>query len=210
MKTADRILVTSLTLFNEEGESNVTSVDIANELDISPGNLYYHYRGKEEILAALLELFESRLRRSLSSPLELLESYSDYWAFICLLLSDVHEFRFLFRNPLELGQKYVKASRALKRQLKMIEQTLLRMLDQLGQRGQLILEGKQRALLARQAALLISQWSNFDQLVAQTQSSDEVIRQGGLAVMQLVSPFLSPEAKVMFELDQAQAKECQP
>ena len=37
MKTAQKILLTALTLFNEHGENTVTSVDIAIELDISRG-----------------------------------------------------------------------------------------------------------------------------------------------------------------------------
>ena len=47
MKTPQKILLISLDLFNSQGEQNVTSVDIALELDISTGNLYYHYKNKE-------------------------------------------------------------------------------------------------------------------------------------------------------------------
>ena len=57
------IILVSLQLFNEVGESNLTAVDIANELDISPGNLYYHFKGKEEIIAELFKHFSSQLEQ---------------------------------------------------------------------------------------------------------------------------------------------------
>lgn len=51
--TKDRILDAALALFNERGTDNVTTNHIAEALGMSPGNLYYHYRNKAEILRAL-------------------------------------------------------------------------------------------------------------------------------------------------------------
>jgi AcrR family transcriptional regulator len=51
--TKDRILDAALALFNERGTDNVTTNHIAEALGMSPGNLYYHYRNKAEIVRAL-------------------------------------------------------------------------------------------------------------------------------------------------------------
>jgi len=62
-KTKEKILATSLALFNHEGEAQVSAVDVASVIGISPGNLYYHYKGKDEIIAALFEDFDAEIRQ---------------------------------------------------------------------------------------------------------------------------------------------------
>lgn len=51
--TKSRILDAALALFNDQGTANVTTNHIAAALNISPGNLYYHYRNKAEIVRGL-------------------------------------------------------------------------------------------------------------------------------------------------------------
>ena len=55
MSTREKILDTALTLFNNEGTSAVSTNHIAEAAGISPGNLYYHFRNKEEIIRGLFE-----------------------------------------------------------------------------------------------------------------------------------------------------------
>ncbi len=50
MSTKEKILQTALELFNAKGCENVTTNHIASSCGISPGNLYYHYKNKEEII----------------------------------------------------------------------------------------------------------------------------------------------------------------
>lgn len=55
MKTKERILLGSLELFNADVASEVTTNDIARSLKMSPGNLYFHYKNKEQIIRELFK-----------------------------------------------------------------------------------------------------------------------------------------------------------
>jgi AcrR family transcriptional regulator len=64
ISTRDRILNTCRILFNEHGPAEVTTAEIADAVGISEGNLHYHFRRKEQILAALLDQFEAAIARA--------------------------------------------------------------------------------------------------------------------------------------------------
>lgn len=49
-------------MFNEQGVAAVSTADIAEALNISPGNLYYHFNNKQDLLVQLCEQCHQRLR----------------------------------------------------------------------------------------------------------------------------------------------------
>lgn len=55
MNTRARIIEAAVVLFNDRGTKRVTTNHIAEAAGISPGNLYYHFRNKEEIIRNILE-----------------------------------------------------------------------------------------------------------------------------------------------------------
>ena len=84
--TRTRILVASLLLFNEHGEPNTALNDIADEVDISPGNLHYHFRKKSDVVSALLAEFQADARQVLQPAQTTTASLDDFLVFLHSLL----------------------------------------------------------------------------------------------------------------------------
>lgn len=55
MTTREKIIETAIRLFNDQGTKPVSTNHIAAECSISPGNLYYHFRNKQEIIRAIFD-----------------------------------------------------------------------------------------------------------------------------------------------------------
>lgn len=98
LKTRDRILQKSLELFNEQGERKVTTNHIAAALGISPGNLYYHFRNKEEIIFELFCRYEGETLSLLMAPEDRPLTYADKIGYFEGILGNMWEYRFLHRD----------------------------------------------------------------------------------------------------------------
>lgn len=120
MKTAEKILLISLDLFNTEGERNISSVDIANELDISPGNLYYHYKGKDEIINALVDSYVTKINAIKHNS----SDTKAFYAYLFDCLESMYLFRFLFQNIAEISTQYPAINSKLQRVAKFQRQHL--------------------------------------------------------------------------------------
>jgi AcrR family transcriptional regulator len=191
MKTRERILQTSLELFNREGEPNVTTVDISNELNISPGNLYYHFRGKEELVAELFARYYEQAQVILREPLHKTLKIGEYWYYLVVVFEHIHQYRFLYRNISLVMQRYEGIQRPMRRLLLMKRDAARAICTQLAQAGLLAADEPRITLLSRNIALTITYWMNWESLLGDSPGQDEqIIQDGVLQVAALLAPWL--------------------
>jgi len=105
-RTRERILERSLALFNELGEPGVTVAAIAEDLRISPGNLYYHFANKEEIVTALFARFDTRIGALLDEAGRREIRLEDVAPFLKLLFEAIWDYRFVYRDINELLSRH--------------------------------------------------------------------------------------------------------
>ncbi|WP_165857421.1 TetR/AcrR family transcriptional regulator [Marinobacter sp. JSM 1782161] len=98
MKTRDKILLTSLELFNERGERNVTTNHIAAHLGISPGNLYYHFRNKSDIIYEIFQEYEKLVNYYLEIPDDRPLGLDDMMFYLESVFDGLWSYRFLHRD----------------------------------------------------------------------------------------------------------------
>src|SRR3982750_3578566 len=103
-RTAERILEVTLELFNRFGEPNVSTTLISAELGISPGNLYYHYPAKDELINSLFDRYERSLTDLLRAA-EDVKNVEDAWLFFHMLFELIWQYRFLYRDLNDLLSK---------------------------------------------------------------------------------------------------------
>jgi AcrR family transcriptional regulator len=106
MSNKTLILEAALKLFNEQGSMNVSTNHIAAEAGISPGNLYYHFRNKEEIIHDLF----MKMMPEWDANVEAISGMEDGVAYIDKLLGTLYEaiwdYRFIHRELSPLLQSY--------------------------------------------------------------------------------------------------------
>ena len=188
-KTKTRILATALGLFNNEGESQVSAVDVASVMGISPGNLYYHYKGKDEIIHALFEDFEEEIRMVLTSPISEPLSLSDNWVYLYIVFEEIYDFRFFYRNMSELLTRNPDLKPRFSRILALKETTTFSLLSTLEEAGFLAFEEGEKGALAGRIAQHFTFWLQYHDLRFGTAPPKSLIDQGVFTSLIQITPY---------------------
>jgi AcrR family transcriptional regulator len=169
-RTAERILEVTLELFNRFGEPNVSTTLISAELKISPGNLYYHYPAKEELINALFGRYEKALDELLRAA-DGVRNVEDAWLF--------------FHMPFELKNK----GRAVQA-----------VLGGLARGSAVKIDAREAEPVATAMVVVLTYWLSYEYVcnprkALEPESASAALARGAYHVLSLLMPYLEPPAR---------------
>ena len=194
-QTRQRILDAALTMFNAQGEPNVSTNHIADELEISPGNLYYHFRNKDDIIEHLFARFEERMDSALAAPQGRLPGLEDIWLQLHLVFESIWDYRFLYRDLVEILSRNRRLRLRFARILKRADGQAHAVMRGLSKAGVIRASVEELAATATNVLVIATFWLNY---ASARGDKDEhaAIRDGIVQVMMLVAPFLRDAERV--------------
>lgn len=200
MKTRDKIIHASIALFNDQGERNITTNHIASHLGISPGNLYYHFRNKEDIIYAIYSEYADDLISQFQnlgetqSPLDSILKYMD------IVFQLISKFRFFYSNLPVLLSK----NPALKKRYSEIQREIVikvsSMLVSLKESNILNIKDEELDDLTCLLRLTTTFWLSYLQTQNEVPKIDDAsLYDGLLKIFALLSPYVTEDARDDFE-----------
>ena len=198
-RTAERILEVTLNLFNRFGEPNVSTTLISAELGISPGNLYYHYPAKGELINALFDRYE----RSLSELLHAADSVGnveDAWLFFHMLFELIWQYRFLYRDLNDLLSKNRRLETHFQFVLKNKSRAVSVVLSGLTRQRNPRIDAREANTVANAMVVVLTYWLNFEYVreprkALEPESAEAALSRGAYHVLSLLMPYLDPQAR---------------
>ena len=200
-RTRERILETSLELFNRFGEPHITTADIADEMNISPGNLYYHFRNKDEIIGELYAAFEAGLLPLLAVPPDRRVDVEDLWLLLHLLFERMWQYRFLYRDLDELTSRNRKLGLRFGDVLRRGSAAVVELCRGMVANGTMRASEREIAAVAQNVVLVATYWMSFERLAHPQRGKTAEIDLGRAAhqVLALVAPYLVGDARVLLD-----------
>jgi len=197
--TRHRILVASLLLFNEHGVPRTTINEIADEIDISPGNLHYHFRKKEDIVDALTAEFQADARKVLHPPESEKLSLDDFWWFLHHLLELEGAYRFMLTDTEVLADEYPKVARALRHFARAVNAAFELYLLGLVRNGYLNTDMAGVKSAARNLAIIALMSERFDELIESSPGADEAAIGVARSILGLLKPLATSDTAAELE-----------
>jgi AcrR family transcriptional regulator len=195
-RTAERILEVTLELFNRFGEPNVSTTLISAELRISPGNLYYHYPAKDELINALFDRYERSLTELLGASGSV-RNVEDAWFFLHTLFELIWQYRFLYRDLNDLLSKNRRLETHFQTVLQNKTHAVRNLLGSMGRAGALQIDSRELEPTATSMVVVLTYWLSFEYVrdprrALEPESAQAALLRGAHHVLNLLMPYLEP------------------
>jgi len=193
-RTAERILEVTLELFNRFGEPNVSTTLISAELGISPGNLYYHYPAKDELINSLFDRYEKALNELLNAS-DGVRDVEDAWFFMHTLFELIWQYRFLYRDLNDLLSKNRRLETHFQWVLKNKTRSVRAMLDSMNRSGAIQIDSREMEPTATSMVVVLTYWLSFEYVkdprnALEPDSAQSALMRGAHHVLNLLVPYL--------------------
>ena len=198
-RTAERILEVTLVLFNRFGEPNVSTTLISAELSISPGNLYYHYPAKEELINALFVRDEAALNTLLNAADDG-RDVEDAWFFTHSLFELIWQHRFLYRDLNDLLSKNRLLETHFQAVLKNKTRAVKALLGGMNRSGAMQIDSRQIEPTATSMVVVLTYWLSFEYVrdprhALEAENAQAALMRGAHHVLNLLVPYLEPSQR---------------
>lgn len=195
-RTAQRILETALDLFNRFGEPNVSTTLVAAELGISPGNLYYHYPAKDELINRLYENYEAELGELLQAS-DGVHDVEDAWFFMHSLFELIWRHRFLYRDLNDLLSKNRLLETRFQAVLRNKVGAIRNLLTGMVRAGHLEIDAREIDALAQSMVVLLTYWLSYEYVrnpreALEPEHAQAALLRGAQHTLHLLAPYLVP------------------
>jgi AcrR family transcriptional regulator len=202
----ERIIEAGLELFNERGASSVTTNHIAAHLSISPGNLYYHFGNKEEIIRAIFPQFSEAVYATIPVPAEGEITAADVGRYHLAGIETLWRYRFVFRDLNELLDRDPILAEAFQEMQRWLKGQFQALFERLIQQGQMRRPDPPDDL-ARIATNSFILWSNWIRFLTASRAALDIdptdVVEGALQSFLTFAPYLEPafadEVRVIFD-----------
>jgi AcrR family transcriptional regulator len=198
--TRDRILDAALALFNADGSHAVSTRHIAAQLEISPGNLYYHFANKEEIVLCLYERIETELMATLAPRGDRPQSFEAILQYLDDIFGHLWAFRFFYCDVNALLREVPGLKERYRDLAERVSARSRAIFDSMVAAGWMDASPEQLELLTTNAWIVLTQWFTHRQVIERRrtiQSSD--IREGIRHLVAMFSPLLKPPQRRQVE-----------
>jgi len=204
-RTAERILEVTLELFNRFGEPNVSTTLISAELGISPGNLYYHYPAKDELINSLFDRYERGLNDLLQAA-DGVRNVEDAWLFFHMLFELIWQYRFLYRDLNDLLSKNRRLETHFQFVLKNKSRAVAQVLDGLTRGSNMRIDRRESEPVASAMVVVLTYWLSYEYVrdprrALEPESAAAALSRGAYHVLSLLMPYLeAPSREHLFQI----------